>query len=82
MLKKHIIGELSRFLEGAQTFLTPLEIADYAFCLHKKITSRTIRKSSVSIVNISHGKFFAFSLDNHLGTLTGLRHRLSHGGGS
>jgi hypothetical protein len=53
MLAKHIIGKFEVFLGGLDFFdplEEPLEIADYMFCPHKKITSRTIRNNGALIV--------------------------------
>jgi hypothetical protein len=56
MLAKQIIGEFSRFLSffhpkiALCTLDKPLEIDDYLFCPHKKITSRTIRNNGALIV--------------------------------
>jgi hypothetical protein len=42
-----------------EQILKPLEIADYVFCPHKKINSRTIRNSGALIVIVNLGRFLS-----------------------
>jgi hypothetical protein len=57
MLAKQRVGHFVIFSGGQKKLKKPLEIANYVFCLHKKISSRTFRISGrliVIIMNVFH----------------------------